>query len=78
MERLIVQVLNIPSKHREGFLRFECPHCREWNSAINPRTNLARCFTCRINFNTIDLVMRTRHIQFKQAVAVLKALLPQP
>jgi len=51
---LIADRLNIPSKIREGQFRFLCPLCGEFQTATNPTTNLARCFRCEKNFNTID------------------------
>ena len=47
--------MQLPLKRSEGYLRFLCPLCREFNTATNPRTNLARCFRCKNNFNPIDL-----------------------
>ncbi len=54
---VIVRVLDLPSKTRDGYLRFLCPICSEFMTACNPKTNLARCFRCERNFNPIDLVM---------------------
>jgi DNA primase len=68
---LIADVLEIPAKVSEGYLRFLCPHCREFNTATNPKTNLARCFCCQENFNTIDLVMRVKCWNFVEAVQFL-------
>jgi DNA primase len=73
----LIACLNLPHKHREGFLRFLCPSCSEMNSAVNPRTNLARCFTCQRNFNTIEITMAAKHATFKQAVQALLPLLPR-
>lgn len=72
---VIQDQLGIPCKHREGFLRFICPECNQGNTAVNPRTNLARCFTCTKNFNTIDLVMCVRNYSFLEAVKLLSTLL---
>ena len=71
----LVPLLNLPHKHREGFLRFQCPSCSEMNSAINPRTNLARCFTCQKNFNTIELTMAVEKLSFTRAVYTLLPLI---
>lgn len=54
---LIEKKLTIPSKISEGFFRFLCPLCNEFQTAVNPKTNLGRCFRCEKNFNTIDMVM---------------------
>ena len=47
----VIEKLDLPSKLSEGYLRFLCPLCREFNTATNPDTNLARCFRCKRNFN---------------------------
>lgn len=69
---LIKKVLKIPSRTIESNFRFLCPLCNEYNSAVNPETNLARCFRCKKNFNTIDLVMQIRRSDFIQSVYYLK------
>lgn len=71
----VLSALCIPIKEREGFLRFKCLVCAEMNTAVNPRTNLARCFACKQNFNTIEMVMTKRNCSFKHAVALLSPLL---
>ena len=75
---VITDVLSIPNKISEGFLRFLCPLCLEFNSATNPKTNLARCFSCKKNFNPIDLVMAEKDIPFKTAVHLLLPILNPP
>lgn len=72
IDDVIELYLDIPAKRREGALRFVCPLCREMNTATNPKTNLARCFTCSKNFNPIDIVMVTRKCSFTQAVHQLQ------
>jgi len=46
---LIKKELAIPSKISEGFFRFLCPLCNEFQTAVNPKTNLGRCFRCEKN-----------------------------
>jgi hypothetical protein len=75
IDLLIVQVLKIPHKLSDGYLRFLCPICSEFNSAINPKTNLARCFRCKRNFNPIDLVIAESDLNFTDAVDSLIPLL---
>lgn len=75
---LIKEQLNIPSKVSEGFLRFLCPLCNEFQTATNPKTNLARCFRCETNFNPIDLVMTVKGMGFVESVKYLKPFLPDP
>lgn len=69
---LIESVLGIPSRTTEGVFRFLCPLCSEFTTAVNPKTNLARCFRCQKNFNTIDLVMLVKKTEFLNAVRFLK------
>ena len=73
---LIRDRLQLPCKLSEGLFRFLCPLCAEFHTATNPRTNLARCFRCRRNFNTIDLLMLVDHCTFVEAVMSLRRLLP--
>ena len=63
-----------PSKMSEGFFRFLCPHCNEMRATVNPKNNLAHCFTCKKNLNNIDLLM-TLGYDFRNAVTVLGRLL---
>jgi len=69
---LIGKVLNLPSKITQGYFRFLCPLCNQFNTAVNTTTNLARCFSCKKNYNTIDLVMLIRQTDFVQSVRFLK------
>ena len=75
--KLLLTRLNWPHKHRDGQLAFVCPCCREYHSAVNPRTNLGRCFHCRRNFNPIELVMAVRECDFVSAVHYLTPMLPR-
>lgn len=77
LERVIAQHLNWPSKRRDGRFCFVCPRCGESLTAVNPRTNLGRCFRCEENFNTIDFVMLATQRDFVQAVEFLTELLPR-
>ena len=63
-----------PSKMSEGYYRFLCPRCGEMRATVNPRNNLAHCFSCNKNLNNIDLLM-TLGYDFRTAVAVLERLL---
>lgn len=74
MEMLIKDRLQLPSKISEGVFRFLCPVCNEFQTAVNPATNLARCFRCEKNFNTIDLVMVVKGVGFKESVLFLQHL----
>lgn len=70
----LIEALSVPSKVQEGYYRFLCPACNEFNTGINPKTNLARCFSCRKNFNTIDFVMTVKKLSFLDSVAYLETL----
>ncbi len=74
--KLLIKQLNIPSKTSEGYFRFLCPVCNEFQTATNPKTNLARCFRCEKNFNPIDLVMVVKGFRFIETVQYLNTLLP--
>ena len=72
---VLLDQLRWPHKQRHGQLAFLCPSCREYVSAVNPRTNLGRCFHCETNFNPIDFTMATEECDFVTAVGYLKTLL---
>ena len=74
---LIKEQLHIPSKVIEGIFRFLCPLCNEFQTATNPKTNLARCFLCQKNFNPIDLIMTVGNCGFLDAVEFLKSRINQ-
>ena len=75
IHRVIGDVLGIPCKVREGYFRFLCPLCSDFNTATNPKTNLARCFRCQRNFNPIDIVMFEKRINFVDAVEYLSGIM---
>ena len=70
----LIEAVSVPAKIHEGHYRFLCPVCNEFNTGINPKTNLARCFSCRKNFNTIDFVMTVKGASFIDSVAYLETL----
>ena len=74
VDRVIADILNQPNKVSEGYFRFLCPVCSEFTTAINPKTNLARCFSCQRNFNPIDMVMAVKTYSFIQAVDYLMGI----
>lgn len=75
IDTLIKDLLAIPSKTSDGYFRYLCPICNEFQTATNPATNLARCFHCKKNFNAIDLVMRIKATGFVESVTYLKSVL---
>jgi hypothetical protein len=72
---LIADTLGIPAKWSDGHFRFLCPLCHEFNTATNPKINLARCFRCNKNFNPIDMVMTVKRLSFIQSAQFLKPFL---
>ena len=60
-----------PSKLRDGRFCFLCPHCNEMLAYVNPCNNLAHCFHCGTNLNTIDL-MRMVGFDFTTSVELLE------
>lgn len=77
IDLLIDLELGIPSKEIGGLFRFSCPLCGKFHTAVNPRTNLARCFRCDRNFNPIDMVMIVKGLGFVDSVQYLRRLLPE-
>lgn len=57
-------------KQSDGYFRFQCPRCSELRATVNPRNNLAHCFSCGETFNNIDLMMIHGH-DFLSAVDIL-------
>jgi hypothetical protein len=74
---LIAEILKMPSKTTRGRLRFLCPVCSQFKTATKRKTNLARCFSCGRNFNTIEMVMETKHLNFFDSACFLQRLLPE-
>ncbi len=71
IDQLIVE-LDLPSKQRDGYFRFLCPLCSDFHTATNPETNLARCFRCGRNFNTIEILMIIERKGFVESVHSLR------
>jgi len=72
IEKVITSLLNMEVRSAGKLLRFRCPRCHCFHTATNPKTNLARCFDCQINFNPIDLVIAVGKCSFIEAVEFLK------
>src|SRR3974377_1312627 len=65
-----------PSKMSEGYFRFLCPRCGEMRATVNPRNNLAHCFSCQKNLNNIDLLIILGY-DFLAAARILEGWLNQ-
>jgi hypothetical protein len=74
---LISDKLNL-ERQFNGMWRFCCPLCQDFNTATQRKTNLSRCFSCQKNFNTIDLVIYSKKINFIPSVNFLLSLLKKP
>lgn len=72
----LLRYLRWPHTCSDGKLTFVCPQCSESQTSVNPKTNLARCFRCKKNWNPIDFTMEVYHIEFLEAVGQLGPLLP--
>jgi len=69
---LIENELKIPCKYSEGMFRFLCPLCGEFMASVKKETNLARCFVCNKNINTIEIVMYDKKWKFVDSVKYLQ------
>lgn len=58
------------TKQADGYFRFQCPGCGELRATVNPKNNLAHCFSCGKNYNNIDLMVLQGH-DFLPAVEIL-------
>ena len=71
--------LGWPWKRRnDGVILFVCPECSESQTSVNPKTNLARCFRCKLNWNPIDFTMVAGRMEFLEAYDYLEEMLPRP
>jgi len=69
----LIKALRIPFRSHQGqIFRFECPRCFGYHTAVHPRTNLSRCFNCRKNFNSIELVILVKRLSFVASVKFLQ------
>jgi hypothetical protein len=71
---LINEKLNLERQFK-SIWRFQCPLCQKFNTGTQKKTNLARCFSCQKNFNTIDLVIYSKKVNFAPSVQFLLPLL---
>jgi DNA primase len=70
----VIEALAIPCSTHEGHYRFSCPVCNGFNTGIFQKKNLARCFNCEKNYNTIDLVMQVKSGGFIESAAYLEKI----
>ena len=77
IDQVIVNLLNLEVQNDCETLRFRCPLCYNFHTATNHKTNLARCFDCKKNFNPIDMVITAGNYRFVDAVELLKDCIKQ-
>lgn len=78
IDQVIETLFGSPIQNKSGKLLFACPICGASDTSVNHVHNLARCFSCRRNFNPIELVMHQRKIGFVGSVKWLQSRLPPP
>ncbi len=71
----LICVLRLETRSSNKLVRFRCPLCHGFHTATKAKTNLARCFDCKRNFNPIDLVMAVSRYGFVDSVEFLKQLI---
>ena len=72
VEELIENHLRMPARRVSGRFRFSCPICSGYDTSVLYEKNLARCFSCQKNFNTIDLAMSLTSLDFVGSVERLR------
>lgn len=72
----LFRYLRWPNKRRDGKLTFVCPQCGESQTSVHRKTNLARCFRCKTNWNPIDFTIAAYRIEFLEAIGRIEHLLP--
>ena len=77
IDKVIASFLNMETRTVHSLFRFRCPVCGNFHTGVNPKTNLARCFDCRKNFNPIDMVMVAAKSSFIEAVDFLEDKMDQ-
>ena len=70
----LIESLHLEHKVSDGYFRFQCPLCSGFHTATKQETNLARCFNCQKNFNTIDLAMICGGKSFVDSIRFLKRM----
>lgn len=74
---VIADFLKLEWKSTKSYFKFICPLCKSYNTTVYCKTNLARCFECNKNYNTIDITMIVKRCNFLDAVHFLDNYLPK-
>jgi len=72
---LIENELGVRCETESGIFRFECPLCGSFHTSVLENKNLARCFGCETNSDTIDIAMEVGKTGFRQSADFLTDLL---
>lgn len=73
--RVVRELLGVPSAVVENTLRFECPLCRQLHIVIQQESNVAHCLSCERTFNTIDIVILSKKVDFLKGISLLQGLM---
>jgi len=73
IDRVVEALLGISIQDKGAKQRFVCPICGGLDTSVNAGHNLVRCFSCRRNFNPIELVMHQLKISFVDSVKWLQS-----
>lgn len=73
IDRVVETLLGTSIQGKGAKRRFACPLCGGFDTSFNAGHNLARCFSCRRNFNPIELVMHQLNISFVDSVKWLQS-----
>lgn len=73
----VIENLNgFPRQKTNSKTPFACPMFGGFDTSINSVHNLARCFSCRQNFNPVEFVMHQLKISFVDSVKWIKSRMP--
>jgi hypothetical protein len=76
IDRVVETLFDAPIQNKNGKRRIACPLCGGLDTSIHAACNLVRCFSCRRNFNTIELVMLQMKTGFVDSVKWLQNRMP--
>jgi hypothetical protein len=76
IDRVVETLFGTPKPNSNTKRLFACPICGASDTSVNAVHNLARCFSCRRNFNPIELVMHQLKIGFVDGVKWLQSRMP--
>jgi hypothetical protein len=78
IDQVVATLFDTPIQDKNGKRQFACPICGSLDTSIHAAHNLVRCFSCRRNFNPIELVMHQLKIGFVDSVKWLQNRMQPP